>query len=134
MFKTMILYDHASPSILPAAVMFWNTETIPPLIPAPKNAGINGTKMFAIDFKAHLNGVLLRFFCSDLVPAACKTNVIRITEIIEEKGFKMDNTKQTFEDVTLFPREYFSPKDYYTREVDDTKNTYAIHQFTGSWL
>ena len=63
-----------------------------------------------------------------------KTNVIRITEIMEEKGFKMDNTKQTFEDVTLFPREYFSPKDYYTREVDDTKNTYAIHQFTGSWL
>ena len=63
-----------------------------------------------------------------------KTNVIRVTEILDEKGFKMDNTKQVHEDVTLFPRDYFSPKDYYTREVDDTKNTYAIHQFTGSWL
>lgn len=42
--------------------MFWNTEAIPPMIPAPTNAGINGTKIFAIDFKARLNGVLLRFF------------------------------------------------------------------------
>lgn len=63
-----------------------------------------------------------------------KTNVIRFTEILKEKGFSLDNTKQTSENITLFPRDYFSPKDYYTREVADTKNTYAIHQFTGSWL
>lgn len=62
------------------------------------------------------------------------TNVIRFTEILKEKGFKMNDTKQTTEDITIFPREYFSPKDYYTREIDDTKNTHAIHQFTGSWL
>lgn len=62
------------------------------------------------------------------------TNVIRFTGILKEKGFKMNNTKQTSENITLFPRDYFSPKDYYTREIDDTKNTYAIHQFTGSWL
>lgn len=62
------------------------------------------------------------------------TNVIRFTEILKEKGFSLDNTKQTSENITLFPRDYFSPKDYYTREIADTKNTYAIHQFTGSWL
>ena len=62
------------------------------------------------------------------------TNVIRITEIIEDMGVKMNNTEQTFEDFKIFPRDVFSPKDYWTREVDDTSNTYCIHQFTGSWL
>ena len=63
-----------------------------------------------------------------------KTNVIRTTEILTEKGMKPNNTKQVIEGVHIFPREYFSPKDYWTREVDDTSNTYGIHQFTGSWL
>ena len=62
------------------------------------------------------------------------TNVIRITEIMEDMGVKMNNTEQTFEDFKIFPRDVFSPKDYWTREVDDTSNTYCIHQFTGSWL
>lgn len=63
-----------------------------------------------------------------------KTNVIRTTEILIEKGLTPDNTKQVIEGVTIFPREYFSPKDYWTREVNKTSNTYGIHQFTGSWL
>lgn len=63
-----------------------------------------------------------------------KTNVIRITEIMKERGLKPDNTKQVIENCHIFPLEYFSPKDYWTREVDATDNTYGIHQFTGSWL
>ncbi|WP_256971750.1 glycosyltransferase family 32 protein [Marinilactibacillus psychrotolerans] len=63
-----------------------------------------------------------------------KTNVIRITEIMTERGLKPDNTKQVVENCHIFPLEYFSPKDYWTREVDATDNTYGIHQFTGSWL
>ena len=41
---------------------------------------------------------------------------------------------QVVENCHIFPREYFSPKDYWTREIDSTENTYGIHQFTGSWL
>lgn len=63
-----------------------------------------------------------------------KTNVIRTTEILTEKGLEPNNTKQVIDGVHIFPREYFSPKDYWTREVDDTSKTYGIHQFTGSWL
>jgi len=63
-----------------------------------------------------------------------KTNVLRITEIMIERGLKPDNTRQEVENCTILPREYFSPKDYYTREVDATENTHGIHQFTGSWL
>lgn len=63
-----------------------------------------------------------------------QTNVLRITEIMSERGLKLNNTKQIVENVTFFPRDYFSPKDYYTREVNATENTHGIHQFTGSWL
>lgn len=63
-----------------------------------------------------------------------KTNVMRITELMKERGLKPDNTRQVIEKCHIFPREYFSPKDYWTREVEATKNTYGIHQFTGSWL
>ncbi|WP_331279800.1 glycosyltransferase family 32 protein [Alkalibacterium sp. AK22] len=63
-----------------------------------------------------------------------KTNVLRITEIMIDRGLKPDNTYQEVENCIIYPREYFSPKDYYTREVDDTPNTHGIHQFTGSWL
>ncbi|WP_225743173.1 glycosyltransferase family 32 protein [Marinilactibacillus sp. Marseille-P9653] len=63
-----------------------------------------------------------------------KTNVIRITEIMTERGLKPDNTKQIIENCHIFPLEYFSPKDYWSREIDATDNTYGIHQFTGSWL
>lgn len=63
-----------------------------------------------------------------------KTNVIRITEIMIERGLKPNNTRQTIEGCEILPREYFSPKDYWTRQVDKTENTHGIHQFTGSWL
>lgn len=63
-----------------------------------------------------------------------KTNVIRITEILQENGLKLNNEKQEILGITIFPRVYFSPKSYWTQEINDTEETYAIHQFTGSWL
>jgi len=62
------------------------------------------------------------------------TNVNRITAIMNAYGLRLDNTKQEVKNCVIFPRETFSPKDYWTREINDTENTFAIHQFTGSWL
>lgn len=62
------------------------------------------------------------------------TNVIRITEILQEHDLELNNEKQTIMDITIYPRVYFSPKSYWTHEVNDTDETYAIHQFSGSWL
>lgn len=62
------------------------------------------------------------------------TNVIRITEILEENGLELNNEKQEVLGITIFPRVYFSPKSYWTYEINDTDETYAIHQFSGSWL
>jgi mannosyltransferase OCH1-like enzyme len=62
------------------------------------------------------------------------TNVIRITEIFQENGLLLNNEKQTVMDVTIFPRIYFSPKSYWTQEINAGEETYAIHQYSGSWL
>lgn len=62
------------------------------------------------------------------------TNVSIITSIMEEKGLKKNNTLQTISDFTLYPKEYFCPIDYTTKEKTITENTYTIHWFAGSWI
>ena len=53
---------------------------------------------------------------------------------IRQEGFLLNNTMQTKNNVTLYPIEYFCPKDGKTGNVTITENTYAIHHFDGSWL
>lgn len=62
------------------------------------------------------------------------TNVIHITEIFEKNGLVLNNEHQEVLGIQIFPREYFSPKSYWTQEINDTNKTYAIHQYSGSWL
>lgn len=35
--------------------------------------------------------------------------------------------------ISVLPVDYFSPKDYQTRALKVTRNTYSIHHFSGSW-
>ena len=62
------------------------------------------------------------------------TNVKTITDICLKNGLILNNQKQTIEGFTLFPADYFCPKDYLTGKLNITENTYAIHHFDGSWL
>lgn len=62
------------------------------------------------------------------------TNVIRITEHCMKYGLILNNCKQTINSFTIFPSDYFCPKNYETKEIQLTKNTYVIHHFDGSWL
>ena len=62
------------------------------------------------------------------------TNVIIITSMMLEKGLKPNNTLQTVEDFTIYPKEYFCPVEYSTKKKKATKNTYTIHWFAGSWV
>ena len=61
------------------------------------------------------------------------TNVTYITDACVAAGLRLDNTLQTVEGFTLYPSEYFCPKDWLTREVHLTENSHAIHHFDGSW-
>lgn len=61
------------------------------------------------------------------------TNVTAITDALLERGLVLDNSKQTIDGFTLYPSDYFCPKDWLTKEIRITENSYAIHHFDGSW-
>jgi len=55
------------------------------------------------------------------------------TASMESEGFLLNNTKQTINDATIYPTEYFCPKDWQTGEINITENTHTIHHFLASW-
>lgn len=61
------------------------------------------------------------------------TNVKTITDYFLSKGLILNNTKQTIEDFTFYPKDYFSPKDFHSGVITLTENTYSIHHFNASW-
>ena len=62
-------------------------------------------------------------------------NVDRLYAFCAQKGLVSDeNLMQNIDSITVFPKDFFSPKDVRTRKVFATDNTYAIHHFDGSWL
>ena len=62
------------------------------------------------------------------------TNTVVITRYMLEKGLVQNNTYQDFDGLcTMYPAEYFCPKDHRTGKIKCTKNTVCIHHFAGSW-
>ncbi|MEE1220195.1 MAG: glycosyltransferase [Ruminococcus sp.] len=57
----------------------------------------------------------------------------RNSEWLFKNGLNNDNSYQEICGACIFPIEYFSPKDPWTRELKVTKNTYAIHHCGASW-
>lgn len=57
-----------------------------------------------------------------------------ITSYCQKNGLVLDNKKQIINDFTLYPKEYFCPKDADTGRLNITSNTACIHHFDGSWL
>lgn len=55
------------------------------------------------------------------------------TEVLQKHGLVPNNTLQTVGGVTVFPNEYFCPKDFETGVITLTANTYTIHHFDASW-
>ena len=62
------------------------------------------------------------------------TNVQRITKTCLKYNLKLDNSLQTINGFTLYPMDYFCPKDAVTKKLTITNNTVAIHHFDGSWM
>lgn len=61
------------------------------------------------------------------------TNVFIITKYCLSKGVILNNKKQTVEGFTLYPNDYFCPKDVQSGQIFSTTNTHTIHHFSGSW-
>ena len=62
------------------------------------------------------------------------TNVATITNMtIEKYGIELCNNYLDFKDCVFYPQEVFCPLLWSSGEKNITKNTYAIHWFSGSW-
>ena len=62
-------------------------------------------------------------------------NVDRLYAFCVQRGLVPDEKlMQNIDSITVFPKDFFSPKDIRTRKIFVTDNTYAIHHFDGSWL
>ena len=63
-----------------------------------------------------------------------KTVVQYTTELLCEHGLQNTPDLQQVAGVWIYPKEYFCPIDYHTKECHITKRTHSIHHFAGSWL
>jgi len=62
-----------------------------------------------------------------------ETNVVKMTKLLKKKGLVLNNKKQTICNVTIFPQDFFSPKELESGLINLTANSYIIHHFEGSW-
>ena len=61
------------------------------------------------------------------------TVVMYVTDILNQHGFTAVNAIQEVCGITIYPTEYFCPKDYETGILNITSNTRSIHHFSASW-
>lgn len=59
---------------------------------------------------------------------------IYITQLLVSHGLRLNNSMQNIDGISVFPTEYFCPKNYITGDIDITDNTYSIHHFNMSWM
>jgi len=63
------------------------------------------------------------------------TNVESITATTQKMyPINLNNTLQSFNEVTIYPFDWFCAKDLTDGIIKKTENTYTIHHFAGSWL
>lgn len=72
-------------------------------------------------------------FLDDAGKPDVTTNVVRVTQTCLAHGLVTDGRQQTVAGLTVYPKDYFCPKDILTRKLCLTENTHAIHHFDGSW-
>lgn len=63
------------------------------------------------------------------------TNVVVITNITKSMfEFKENNINQFFKDLSIYSKDYFSPKDALTCKLELTNNSFCIHHFSATWI
>lgn len=56
------------------------------------------------------------------------------TLYLVERGLLQNNSRQTVEELEIFPTEYFCPKHILTGKITITSQTFSIHHFAGNWF
>ncbi|WP_338934867.1 glycosyltransferase family 32 protein [Lactobacillus helveticus] len=57
----------------------------------------------------------------------------RVASFLKEDGLKPMNGVQKVDGITIYPKDYFCPLNYFTGEKKITSNTVAIHHYVASW-
>ncbi|MCR5484737.1 MAG: glycosyl transferase [Clostridiales bacterium] len=84
-----------------------------------------------LEYTAHYEGIP---YVSDDGEIYKKTNVLLLTEMLEKKGLKRDDSFQTVDGVSVYPRTFFSPYDYINGVSYITDESCTIHHFAQLWL
>lgn len=94
---------------------------------------IRGAEIGDVICKAMLDSYESDRFVFDDGSLNMKTVCERETEIFQKHGLKLNGKLQTVAGTTVFPTEYFCPKDFLTGVLNITENTYSIHHYDSSW-
>ncbi|TGY66080.1 glycosyl transferase [Dubosiella muris] len=62
-----------------------------------------------------------------------ETIVDKTTKILKRKGFEGSGKIENISGISIYPPEFFCPKNYYTGELNITENTVSIHHYSASW-
>lgn len=57
----------------------------------------------------------------------------RNSQWLFKHGLRQEDSYQEIAGAVIYPVEYFSPKDAWSRQTKKTKNTYSIHHCDGTW-
>ena len=74
-----------------------------------------------------------RHFCDEKGNVDMTPNTVPVTRILTDHGLEPKNVIQKLENITVYPEEYFCPKNPWTNKVTITDKTYAMHYFAGAW-
>lgn len=77
----------------------------------------------------YLNKHFLRGSGMDTTPCPIKNS-----RVLEKFGFDKQNKLYRFKGGTIYPNEFFCPKEYMTGVTHFTKNTITIHHYTETWV
>lgn len=67
-----------------------------------------------------------------VLPRILKENIEKRFRIVYVNSVK--DIGNLSNEVYVLPSDYFSPKNYVTKKLQITKNTYSIHHFAGTWV
>lgn len=67
------------------------------------------------------------------------TNLLNVQPVylkrfFEKKGFEINGEYQKKDGIVLYPKEYFSPVNWFTKKEEITKETVGIHYCVGGWM
>lgn len=100
-------------------------------VPTGMMAAVKG----AVWAKELLDGYANRHFVNEDGSLDMTTNTVVITDYMVKKGLLLNNKFQEIEGLcTIYPSDYFCPKDHTTGLISTTKNTVCIHHFSGTWI